>query len=183
MDALTQLYERYRNGDRDAFNEFVLSSKDGLIYYIKRFVKDPYTAEDISEDVYVSLLMHPKKFSGESSVKTYIYTIGRNKAIDWLRRNKKTFLDDEGEIDAVESESVEEKVFTSLRDRKLHECIDSLKEEYREILHLVYFEGLDLKAAAKVMKKNYKQVENLSFRAKQALKKKLEKEGIADEVR
>ena len=182
MDILTQLYERYRNGDNAAFDELVLSCRDGLIYFINGYVKDIHTAEDISEDVFVALLLHPKRFSVESSVKTYIYTIGRNKAIDHLRKHRRTQVDENAGVFTADCEDIEARVLTAERDRMLHECIKTLKPEYAEILHLVYFEGMDLKQAAKVMKKSYKQVENLSFRAKQSLKKKLLKEGVTYEI-
>ena len=114
MDILTELYMRYREGDERAFDELVLSVKDGLIYYVNRYVKDIHTAEDISEDVFVSLLMHPKRFSGDSSVKTYLYTIGRNKAIDRLRRNRRTQVDEEAGLNLPDDILTEDEMVVEL---------------------------------------------------------------------
>ena len=58
--------------------------------------------------------------------------------------------------------------------RQLHCALNGLREEYRTVLHLLYFEELSYEEAAKVMKKSRKQIDNLVNRAKQALKARLE---------
>lgn len=60
--------------------------------------------------------------------------------------------------------------------RQLLHALDSLPADYREVLYLLYFEELSPGEAAKVMKKTKKQIENLSYRGRQALKEKLGKE-------
>ena len=60
-------------------------------------------------------------------------------------------------------------------------CIrDRLKADYREALYLVYFEGMSHAEASYLMGKSEKQIADLVYRGKKALKKKLEKEGITD---
>ena len=70
-----------------------------------------------------------------------------------------------------------------LEDTKLrmHHAMQSLKQEYREVLYLRYFEGLSAKEAAKIMKCSEKQLTALSYQARQQLKKILEKEGFSIE--
>ena len=63
------------------------------------------------------------------------------------------------------------------RDASLHNAIKKLSPDYAEALHLVYFENMSYETAGKVMKKSLKQVTNLVYRGKEALKKILEKEG------
>ena len=53
-----------------------------------------------------------------------------------------------------------------------------LNPEYRRILWLVFFEELTNDEAAAVMKKNARQITNLVYRAKAALRSELEKEGF-----
>ena len=53
-----------------------------------------------------------------------------------------------------------------------------LNPEYAQVLYLIYFEDFDHDETAKIMKKNKRQIINLVFRAKNALKKELEKEGF-----
>jgi len=70
-----------------------------------------------------------------------------------------------------------------LQDARLtiHRAMQELKQEYREVLYLRYFEGLSGKEAAKIMKCSEKQLTALAYQARQQLKKILEKEGFSIE--
>ena len=56
-----------------------------------------------------------------------------------------------------------------------------LKPEYRQTLWLLYFDEMIGKEAAAVMRKSVHAVETLAYRARLALRRELEKEGIAHE--
>ena len=73
---------------------------------------------------------------------------------------------------------VEEVVESAERAQILRSCMAQLHQDYREALFLVYFEGLSHKEAAAVMGKREKQVADLIYRGKNALRKRLEQEGI-----
>ena len=70
-----------------------------------------------------------------------------------------------------------------MEERKiaLHRALRKLHIEYRQVLWLLYFEGLSSTEAAVVMKKNPRQMKNLTYRAKSALKSQLDKEGFVYE--
>lgn len=61
----------------------------------------------------------------------------------------------------------------------LYRCIGKLKPDYRQVLTLSYFDGMKNAQIAVVMQKNKRQIENMLTRAKAALRKELEKEGIS----
>jgi RNA polymerase sigma-70 factor (ECF subfamily) len=63
----------------------------------------------------------------------------------------------------------------------LRAVIDTLHTDYATFLHLSVFEGLSLEEIAKIMKKTKKQITNLAYRARQALKDILGKEESANE--
>ena len=77
-------------------------------------------------------------------------------------------------------ELVEEAVESAERARILRACMAELHADYREALFLVYFEGLSHAETAAVMGKREKQVADLIYRGKNALRKRLEQEGITD---
>jgi len=53
-----------------------------------------------------------------------------------------------------------------------------LKLEYRQILYLIYFEGFNKEEAALVMNKSERQIKDLLFNSKKALKDELERRGF-----
>ncbi len=182
MDNGASSYRRFLEGDESAFGEIVDLYRENLIFFINRFVHNLTLAEDISEDVFLELLIHKHRYNFKNSFKTYLFTIGRNKAVDCIRkasRRKETQTVEA--FDAAQASDLEDEFLTGERNRMLHDAIKSLPDDYATVLHLIYFENMTTEQAGKVMHKSRKQIENLSYRAKKALKIILEKEDCFDE--
>ena len=92
MDNGADSYRRYLDGEQEAFGEIVDLYRENLIFFIHRYVNNLDIAEDLAEDVFVELIVHPGRFEGKSSLKTFVFAIARNKAIDWLRKHKRMTL-------------------------------------------------------------------------------------------
>ena len=107
---------------------------------------------------------------GGASLKTYLFTIGKRKALSHLHRRGRRKEQPLSPLLQAEALSLEDRVCRDEERRELVEAIRRLPEQYQEALYLLYFEGLTLDEAARVLGKNKKQVENLSYRGKQALK-------------
>lgn len=75
-----------------------------------------------------------------------------------------------------EDADLERELIREEANLKLHTSLKLLPREYRQILWLRYFDGLSNKEISEVMKKSLHNVETLVYRAKNALKKQLEKE-------
>ncbi len=178
-------YEKYLAGDDTAMTQIVEAHKDGLMLYINGFVRNIHVAEDLTEDVFFKLAVKKPKFRQKSSFKTWLFAVGRNAALDYLRRCEKSHVVPLDELENLlhDEQSVEELYFKEERNLLLHRCIKTLRAEYAQVLYLAYFENLSNEQTAKIMRKSKRQIENLIYRAKQALKIKLEKEGVDYENR
>jgi RNA polymerase sigma-70 factor (ECF subfamily) len=75
-----------------------------------------------------------------------------------------------------DEQDLEKSYIREERKIQLHKIIARLIPDYRQVLYLIFFEGFGNQEAAKIMRKSDKQMKNLVFRAKQALKKELEKD-------
>ena len=184
MDNGSQSYRKYRDdGDESGLVEIIRDYKDGLIFYLTSIVGDIHTAEDLTEDTFVLLGTKKPKYKGKCSFKTWLYTIGRNKAIDHLRKKKRlgeTPLEEAPEVSDEEND-LEKDYIKEEQKIQIHRALRTLKPEYRQVLWLVYFDGLAVKEAAKVMKKSIHSTETLVYRARKALKVRLEQEGFDNE--
>ena len=183
MDNGASSYRRFLDGDDDGFVEIIKDYKDGLMFYINGIVGDLHTAEELTEDTFVKIVTKKPKFSGKSSFKTWLYAIGRNVTLDFLRkRSKLKEVSAEECINLTAEESDFEKAFLK-EERKiiLHKTMCRLKPEYRQVLQLVYFENFSNKEVSTVMKKSVHNVEVLVSRARKALKQELEKEDFTYE--
>lgn len=180
MDNGAESYRRFLQGDDKAFVEIIRDYKDGLILYLNGFVNNILTAEELTEDVFFKLVTKKPRFNEKSSFKTWLYTIGRNTAVDYLRRNSKQKEVSAEEIREIEDErlSLEQSYIKQERLLLIHRTLEKLKPEYKQVLWLVYFEDFSQKETAKIMKKSVHSVETLVYRARLALKAELEKGGF-----
>lgn len=183
MDKATLAFSRYINGENEAFYEVVDECNERLIFYINRFINNLDISEEIAADCFVSLVICPKKFKFKSSVLTYLFSIAHNKCVNYFRRNSSVRivpLDDYLKI-SDEYKAFEEKIIADEEYKMLNIALNELKKEYREVLHLLYYEELSYKEIAKIMNKSEKQIDNYCYRGKISLKKKLEEMGFVYE--
>lgn len=180
MDNGVSSYRRFLNGDDEGLTLIIKDYKDGLILYLNSYVNNIYIAEEIMQETFFKLAVKKPKFNEKSSFKTWLYTIGRNVAIDYIRHNSKF---SKSSIDDMENylkdeTSLENLYIKSERKIIVHKAISNLKSEYHQVLWLIYFEDFSNEETAQTMGKSKRQIENLLFRAKQSLKSILDKEGF-----
>ncbi|MBR6572695.1 MAG: RNA polymerase sigma factor [Clostridia bacterium] len=183
MDNGASSYRRFLQGDESGFVEIVRDYKDGLILYLNGFTNDIHIAEDLAEDTFVKLGIKKPKDKGGSSFKTWLYTMGRNLAVDYLRKQKKTVnipLGSLGET-SYEEDLLEISYLQKQQKISLHKAIKNLKPDYASVIYLTYFEGFSNKETAKIMKKSLHNIETLLFRARKSLKTQLNKEDFGYE--
>lgn len=184
MDNGAGSYRRFLNGDDTAMAEIIREYKDGLMLYLNGIVQNIYVAEDLTEETFVKLFVKRPHFFGRSTFKTWLYAVGRNLALDYIRKSAKlpTLSLEEVAFSASEEEDIQRNYLRTEQRLQVHKALKKLKPEYRQVLYLVYFEEFQNAQVATILKKSRKQIENLLYRAKQALRTELEKEGFVYEI-
>lgn len=186
MDNGASSYRRFLDGDDSGLVEIIRDYKDGLILYLSSMTHNLQLAEELCEDTFVRLAVKKPRFGERSSFKTFLYAIGRRVAADHLRRSKGKetvsleALAEEG-FDLPADEDVTRSYLRDERQRSVHRALGRLKAEHGQVLWLVYFDGLSLKEAARVLGKSVHATESLIYRARLSMKTELEKEGITNE--
>ena len=171
-------YRRYLDGDSSAFEEIVRLYLDNLVFFIERYVHDIYAAEDIAMEAFAYLIIHPRRYNFKTSLKTYLFMLGRSRAIDYVRRREKLKFTELTGVESDDVYSLEEAVIADEAKRSLSRAIEELPEDMKAAVHLVYFEGQSYEEAGRVLKKNKKQIANLLSRAKATLKERLGARGM-----
>lgn len=177
------LYKDFLEGSIEAFENLVIKHKDNLIYFISRYTKDIFIAEDIAQDVFAYIYVYKDKYNFEYSFKTYIYTIGKNKAIDYVRKQSKMKIipfERDNEILSIE-ESLEEKIIRDEEKKLLFESMKKLKSDYEKAVYLVDIEELSYEEISKILGKTLGQTKVLIHRARKALKEILMEGAERDE--
>lgn len=112
MDNGASSYRRFLDGDDKGLAEIVRDYRDGLILYLHGIVDDISVAEELMEETFFKIVTKKPKFNVKYSFKTWLYTIGRNVAIDYLRHTAKqsdtpfdvleNYIQDEFDLEKVE---------------------------------------------------------------------------------
>ena len=162
MDNGASSYRRFLDGDESAFENIMKELFRGLVFFIDRFVHDTHAAEDLAIDVFSDLVVHRHRYNFKVSLKTYLYMVGRSRALDYIRHRKVINFVELSEAQSVadDSAALEEMVLADERKRRVNAALGQLPEDLRVAIHLVYFEEMTYEEAAKVMRKNRKQVDN-----------------------
>ena len=158
--------------------------RDGLMLFINTYVGNIAVAEDLTEDTFVKLVIKSRNFTGSRRLRAGCTRSDGTpqSTTKGGRRGKRSFRSMSANADADDFvEKLENEYLREDRKIALHRAMRGLKEEYRRILWLVYFEELRYRDAAKVMGKTRRSVESLAYQARRALKDALEKEGMDDE--
>ena len=175
---VAECYNRFLSGDENAIDEIIRDYKDELILYLHTITGDFHTAEDYAIDTFVKLFTDKPHFKGDCKFKTWLYTIGHNIVRDNLRKSPRNYDISIDNISPPQSNEDIEKSYTDNEDKLiLQKSLKNLNYDYSRVLYLFYFKEMTQKEICEEMEKNPKQIKNLLFRAKAALKKELEKEG------
>ncbi len=179
MDNGASSYRRFLQGDDQGIVEIIRDYKDGLMFFLNRYVNDLPLAEELTEDTFFRLVTRRPRFRGES-FKTWLYTVGRNIALNELKRRRRISGRPPEETEGLwPGEKDAEQVFLRQEQKlQLHRALQRLSADYAAVLHLKFFEELPNEQIARVLKKTRRQVENLTYQAKLALKRELEQEGF-----
>ena len=179
MDNGASSYRRFLDGDESAFDEIMKELFDNLVFFIDRYVHDIHAAEDIAIDAFSDLVVNKHRYNFKVTLKTYLFMLGRSRALNYIKHRKVIDFVELAEADKAtsEQETLEEIVLADERKRVVNNALNSLPDDMRVVIHLIYFEDLSYDEAAKVMKKNRKQVDNILYRAKKELRIILGRDG------
>lgn len=182
MDNGANSYRRWLEGDESALTELVTAYRPGLRAYLCGIVHDWDLADDLTQETFVKLLVKRPRDKGTASFKTWLYTIGRRTAFDWLRKERRLPRVPLDESFAPADDSTPEAALLRAQTtERLLTALETLQPQHRQILYLIYFERFTPAQAAKILGKSSHNVSALLYRAKDALRRALNGEVLFDE--
>lgn len=173
-------YRRFLDGDDNGLREIIEIYYSGLMLYINGLVNDMSETQDIVQETFVKLAVKKPRFRKKYAFKTWLFTIARNTAYDYLRRYRTRLSDKQIEEYTTISDGVdiEKEYLRTSQNIQLHNAMKELNHDYFQVLYLMYFEDFDIGDIAVAMHRSDRQVRDLIYRAKKSLKSKLEKAGF-----
>ncbi len=170
---------RLRRGDKDALEEIYRLYRPSFIKWITYSHKcNEEQAIDIFQ--YAILSFYENVVDGvieemnDAGIKTYLYSIGKNKMLADNRRNSKISFNPDYEDRLLIEELDSEGEPLQLKIEKIKDVIQKLQNPCADILRLFYFNNLSTDEIAEIMGyKNGNTVKNLKYKCIQRIKKLL----------
>jgi len=128
--------------DANAFERLVREHQHMVYCVALSFCKDSALAEDVAQEAFLKAYRSVDELREPGRLKTWLYSIARFTAIDWIRRRRR-----EPALRLAEEaakELPERPTAPTMEDRSVRvmDVIRGLKEEHREIMMLRYVRGL-----------------------------------------
>src|SRR5436190_13520844 len=128
--------------DANAFERLVREHQHMVYCVALSFCKDSALAEDVAQEAFLKAYRSVDQMREPARLKTWLYSIARFTAIDWIRRRRREPV--LGLAEGAAKEIPERPAAESKEDRtvRVMDVIRGLQEDHREIMILRYVRGL-----------------------------------------
>ena len=175
-----------QKGSQTAFSQLIDAYQQKVFGTCISFVPNKEDAEDIAQEVFLEVYKSISKFKGNSKLSTWIYRIATNKCLEFIRKKNtkkrfafmQTILGNEIPLDKTSyfTEFNHPGIVLENKEKSatIFKAINTLPETQRVIFTLAKIDGKSYQEIVEITGKSLSSVESVMFRAKKALKEKLE---------
>ncbi len=146
---------RAQVGDRDAYRGLFGLYNRRLLYYLRRRLPGAVDAEDVLQDVWLTVVKKVATLEQPEAFKAWIYRIAHNLAVSRLRQERPSVpldeLPEELEVDPAFSEEDDEGAFAAYDAAAIHAGLERLSPAHREALTLRFIDQLSYEEIAQVV--------------------------------
>jgi RNA polymerase sigma-70 factor (ECF subfamily) len=178
------LVEKVKDGEITAFEELERRYRPKILNQLRRLCHDEHEAEDILQDVMMTLYLKLDTFEGKSTLSTWIYRIALNAFLMHERKQKRQqlfFMDDEP-LDSFQERSILESetdscAYSHLASNEfqvtLAKAVSELPKGYREVFLMRNHDDLPIKEVSRRLGISVPAVKSRNRRARQFLQSRL----------
>ena len=140
---------QYQAGDSAALAELVERYHGPLLYFLRRMLPDRQGAEDVLQDTWLTVVRELFRLRQPKAFPAWLYRIARNKVYQQLRKHNSFVPLKEEVAEAPAEEETED--FSADDAARVHECLERLPPEQREVLVLRFLEQMSYEDIAAVV--------------------------------
>jgi len=176
------LLKRSAKGDEDAFTQLYRRHQAQIYRFALRMTGHTWAAEEIVQDVFMTLVREPKKFDpGRGMLGAFLYGVARKRVMKHLERLPREFplevRNEEGEAKVVDiADQRTPAHLAEMRERReqVRSAVLALPPEFRETVVLCELEEMSYEQAAKILECPVGTVRSRLHRGRALLLAKLE---------
>ncbi len=176
------IIKAYLDGDADSLRFLVSLYLKKIYNFVFQYVLNAADAEDITQDVFIKVCRNLEKFDLKKNFKTWIFSIAKNTAIDFMKKKKSipfSTFENERDENLFEEGLADREPFPDelLRrkdiEKQVNKAVEGLPAPYRVVLFLYYYDGFNLREIAEILGESEDTVKSRHRRALIMLKKSL----------
>jgi RNA polymerase sigma-70 factor, ECF subfamily len=170
-----ELIEKSKRKDERAFRMLVEHYINPIYRFVVSIVKNRGDAEDVIQDTFFSAWNHLVSFDTTRSFKTWLFTIAKNRALNWISKKKPTlfseFTSDDTDTNTVLDTLTDSALLPSvLFDNALHaeqvrSALEKLSIKQQTVVTLHYIEDLTFEEIASILNESINTVKSRNRRA------------------
>lgn len=177
-----QLISEYLEGDESALAVLVDRHLKGVYNFARTLTNDSQAAEDVAQDSFIKAWKHIRRFRRGSNFQTWLFSITRNTAIDWLRQKKalafSSFENEHGENMLTETLAdtapLQDELIAQAENTALVQVLlTQLDPRYQDVLTLRYSSNLTFEEIGEILQRPLHTVKSQHRRALASLKRLL----------
>lgn len=150
LDPDRELAERFRGGERAAFDQLVRRHQQGIWRIVRRYVKRDADAADVTQLVFVRAFKGIGNFRGAASVRSWLFRIAINCALSWLRDHRREEPAEIAEDALTEAPVAPVQLAAGADSARLRAAIAQLPPKQKLVLELRVFDDLSFKEVAEL---------------------------------
>lgn len=162
-------------GDQKSFKVLYELFSEKIYNTALSYCQNQQNAEEITQDVFISVFKNASSFKGDSTIDTWIYRITVNTSLNLVKKKKRQSFLKFNEFQKGKSDFNHPGVILENKENAkiLFKVIETLPDSQKTAFILSYIEDLPRQKVADIMELSLKAVESLLQRAKSNLRKKL----------
>jgi len=150
IDPDRDLAERFRTGDRSAFDTLVRRHQKGVWRVVRRYVRRDADAADITQQVFVRAFKGLATFRGAATVRSWLYRIAINCSLSWIRDHRREISTEIAEDALTVMAAAPARIANDQDGKRLRAAIELLPPKQRIVLELRVFDDLSFKEVAEL---------------------------------
>ncbi|MDX1679841.1 MAG: sigma-70 family RNA polymerase sigma factor [Akkermansiaceae bacterium] len=175
------LMQRIGQGDEEAFAQLIERHQNMVVGTVAKMLGNASEAEDISQQVFLRIWKHARRYKPNAKFTTYLFTITRNLVFNEIRRRnrrKEVSSDERQEVSRKEiADAPQYRPDREMERQELSDLVDKaiarLPEQQRLAVVLRRYEQMPYEDIAEVLDLSLSAVKSLLFRARTSLREAL----------
>jgi len=150
-----KIIEAIKGGSEKAFEAFLKAEFNNVVFFANQFLRDTMLSKDIAQETFIALWNSRDSLNPDSNIRSYTFTIARNKSLNLLREKFCSSADHlekkeiQGHINTLTSDYVGEKIDALDLEKLIEKTYSALPEKIRESFVLSRKFGLTYDQIAK----------------------------------